>query len=355
MVSRRESCFVISPIGEAGSEDRERSDKVLKYIISPAAKACGYSTIRADQISRPGIITSQIIQHLAQDPLVIADLTGQNANVFYELAVRHMVRKPVVQIIHAREKIPFDVSQLRTIEYDHRDLESAERCREELIRQIRAIQESPANFGLLLEYSKQGIRPEEPSPRQTRERRKLRKSELKPYIEQLSSTDTEIKTEALKQLAGLAFDCEIETDRGLLPRLVPLTNDSSVGVRRATVYLFERLSWRILPSYRARYNKKLLPHIIKVALNDKDNDLRKIALDGLAASGADDGVDVLVKLIASLSEVDYKGIVQDNVWTKLVDNGLGPRLRQELFLEFIKSNSDVRNRISRETANKYLG
>ncbi len=138
-------CFVIAPIGEEGSDIRRRSDQVFKHIVTPAAKECGYETIRADTISEPGMITSQVIQHLLDDALVVADLTGRNPNVFYELAVRHAVRKPVVQVIQAGEPIPFDVSQSRTIQVDHHDLDSAARCRDELIKQIHAVEHDPAN------------------------------------------------------------------------------------------------------------------------------------------------------------------------------------------------------------------
>lgn len=133
-------CFVIAPIGEEGSETRTRSDQVLNHIIVPAAEECGYTAMRADQISEPGLITPQIIQHLVEDPLVVADLTGHNANVFYELAVRHAVRKPMVQIIQAGERIPFDVAGTRTIEVDHRDLDSVARCHQEMVRQIQTVE-----------------------------------------------------------------------------------------------------------------------------------------------------------------------------------------------------------------------
>jgi hypothetical protein len=133
-------CFVVAPIGEEGSETRTRSDQVLNHIIAPAAEECGYEALRADKISEPGIITSQVIQHLVDDPLLIADLTGHNPNVFYELAVRHAVRKPVVQIIQAGERIPFDVAGTRTIELDHRDLDSVARCHQEMVRQIRTVE-----------------------------------------------------------------------------------------------------------------------------------------------------------------------------------------------------------------------
>lgn len=50
--------------------------------------------------------------------LVIADLTGNNPNVFYELAIRHSYRKPTIQIIKGEMDIPFDVANMRTISYE---------------------------------------------------------------------------------------------------------------------------------------------------------------------------------------------------------------------------------------------
>lgn len=137
------SCFVIAPIGAEGSDIRLRSDQVLKHIIEPAAGDCGYKAVRADKISEVGLITSQVIQHVVEDALVIADLTGRNPNVFYELAIRHAVRKPVVQIIHATEPIPFDVAASRTVQVDHHDLDSVAKAKEEIVRQIRSAEKNP--------------------------------------------------------------------------------------------------------------------------------------------------------------------------------------------------------------------
>lgn len=139
------TCFVIAPIGEEGSPERARSNQVLKHVISPVAADCGYKlpVVRADEISRPGLITNQIIEHLLNDDLVVADLTGKNANVFYELAIRHAIRKPMVQLIQAGEVIPFDVSVTRTISLDHHDLDSVATCKEQLKGQIRAVESDP--------------------------------------------------------------------------------------------------------------------------------------------------------------------------------------------------------------------
>jgi hypothetical protein len=140
------TCFVIAPIGEADSEIRKRSDQIFKHVITPTAAECGYDPLRADHISEPGMITSQVIQHIMNDPLVVADLTGRNPNVFYELALRHALRKPLVQIIKRGEQIPFDVAGTRTIPVDRHDLDSVETAKEEIVKQIKAIEKKPADI-----------------------------------------------------------------------------------------------------------------------------------------------------------------------------------------------------------------
>jgi hypothetical protein len=136
-------CFVISPIGETGSEVRKRADQVLKYVIRPAVEAFGYAAVRADEIAEPGLITTQIIDRVINDDLVIADLTGRNPNVYYELAIRHAIRKPFVQLISAGEALPFDIVGMRTVSVDHHDLDSVAGAIEELKAQLGAIEANP--------------------------------------------------------------------------------------------------------------------------------------------------------------------------------------------------------------------
>ena len=85
-------CFIICPIGSEESESRKRSDKLFKHLFQPVLEELGYNAIRADQIDKVGNITSQIIDFLVEAPLVIADLSEHNPNVFYELGIRHTVR-----------------------------------------------------------------------------------------------------------------------------------------------------------------------------------------------------------------------------------------------------------------------
>lgn len=138
------TCFVIAPIGKAGSDTRQRSDTVLQYMLKPAATECGLQARRSDEIDESGIITNQIIHHLVEDPMVIADLTERNPNVYYELAVRHATGKPFVQIIEQGEPIPFDIASVRTIEIDSQTIAGGDKARQDIARQVRANKESSA-------------------------------------------------------------------------------------------------------------------------------------------------------------------------------------------------------------------
>ena len=135
-------CFVIAPIGGPDSDTRKRSDQVLKHLIAPAVEPRGYKTLRADQIAEPGMITPQIIDRVRDSDLVVADLAGRNPNVFYELAIRHAEKKPLIQIMAEGEEIPFDVQDMRTIAIDIHDLDSVAEAKEALAGQLDAIDNS---------------------------------------------------------------------------------------------------------------------------------------------------------------------------------------------------------------------
>ncbi len=137
------ACFVICRIGADGSPERRRTDDVLEFIIRPAATECGYAVERADQLDNPGLITNQIVERLLDADLVVADLTDSSANVYYELAIRHAVARPLVQLIDSAQELPFDLKMTRTIPFDWRDLRSADACRKAIARQIRAVEANP--------------------------------------------------------------------------------------------------------------------------------------------------------------------------------------------------------------------
>ncbi|MBL8161999.1 MAG: hypothetical protein JNJ61_08440 [Anaerolineae bacterium] len=139
-------CFVIAPIGEDGSQERYHSNAVFNKIIEPAVKSCGYKALRADHVEKPGIITHDIIKMLYESPLVVANLTNQNANVFYELALRHALEKPVILILPKGQRLPFDTAASRSIFFDIENKTSVKSCKSAIIRQIHEIEKSTENF-----------------------------------------------------------------------------------------------------------------------------------------------------------------------------------------------------------------
>ena len=114
------TCFVISPIGERGTPIRRHADQVLKFLIEPVLTP-KYRVVRADTIHAPGLITVQIVEYVMNAALVIADLSFRNANVFYELAIRHAIRKPYIHLLRLGEELPFDVHGMRVVQYDMTD------------------------------------------------------------------------------------------------------------------------------------------------------------------------------------------------------------------------------------------
>lgn len=115
--------FVIGPIGDKdaddGSDSRiayEEGVQILEEVICPACAAFGVAVLRADTITRTGEIPEQIFRLLRDSALVIADLTGANPNVMYELGLRHTTGKLTIQI-GERDRLPFDVAAIRTIKF----------------------------------------------------------------------------------------------------------------------------------------------------------------------------------------------------------------------------------------------
>jgi hypothetical protein len=113
--------FVVGPIGDKDAEDGsparlafEEGIQIFEDVVSPACTAFGLEAIRADMISRSGEIPEQIFRQLRDCPVVIADLTGANPNVMYELGLRHTTGRVTIQI-GEKGRLPFDVAAIRTI------------------------------------------------------------------------------------------------------------------------------------------------------------------------------------------------------------------------------------------------
>jgi hypothetical protein len=122
------NCFIITPIGPDNSEIRRKADGLIEAVISPVLKSSGYDMVVPHHMINPGSITNQVIQHLLEAKLVIANLTGLNPNVMYELAVRHAKGLPVICLVENGTVLPFDIQTERTIFYSD-DMHSVEQTR----------------------------------------------------------------------------------------------------------------------------------------------------------------------------------------------------------------------------------
>lgn len=135
----------ICPLGEEGSAIRKRSDDIMDNIIKPLAKELNYGTDRADRLYGT-LIMDDIITMLKEADIVIADLTGLNPNVFYELGLRQATKGKCINIIDAKENLPFDNGYIRAIKYKYNDsnsYEASNRLREDLRQRILRLQNMP--------------------------------------------------------------------------------------------------------------------------------------------------------------------------------------------------------------------
>jgi len=107
--------FGVKPSGAGGSID---FDAVYKEIIGPAIEMAGLDALRADEEQTGGIIHKPMYERLILCEFAVADLTTANANVFYELGLRHAVRRQSTVMMFAEGgRLPFDVNGLRALPY----------------------------------------------------------------------------------------------------------------------------------------------------------------------------------------------------------------------------------------------
>ncbi len=119
MVTKKKTCFVISPIGDPGSDTRRDADELYDYILEPAMqKYSGFELVRSDRMpARPTPISADVITLVQNAELCIVDLTGNNPNVLYECGRRHETGKPVAHLVRQGGTLPFDFIGLRVIRY----------------------------------------------------------------------------------------------------------------------------------------------------------------------------------------------------------------------------------------------
>lgn len=137
---RQKRCFFITPIGGEKSPARQHADWVFYHAIQPVFESKGYQSTRADLIRDPFMINDSVFEAITEADICVADLTLLNANVFYELGIRHAIEKPVIHIAQFDTVLPFDNAGYRTILFDRHEYQSMQVLKEELGRHIEAIE-----------------------------------------------------------------------------------------------------------------------------------------------------------------------------------------------------------------------
>ena len=90
---KQPTCFVVMPYGRRPVEDCEIDfDVVFDQFICPAARMAGFEVVRSDREVASGVIMPRLFSSIYNADLVVADVTYQNPNVYYELGVRHALR-----------------------------------------------------------------------------------------------------------------------------------------------------------------------------------------------------------------------------------------------------------------------
>ena len=131
-----DTCFVMMPFGEW-------FDRYYAEIYVPAIKDAGFEPVRADELFTTGSVVEQIWEQIEKSKLLLADLSGKNPNVFYELGLAHAARKPVVFTAAQVEDVPFDLRHLRVIVYDVREPEWSNRLRKSISDYLRNAAKDP--------------------------------------------------------------------------------------------------------------------------------------------------------------------------------------------------------------------
>ena len=116
----RPHAFVVMPFGKKKGTDGQPFDfnAIYSVLIKPALEEAGFEPFRADEETASGDILTDMFQELLLADMVLCDLSIDNANAFYELGIRHALRKRgVVHIQAGRAYMPFDIFNVRTLPY----------------------------------------------------------------------------------------------------------------------------------------------------------------------------------------------------------------------------------------------
>ena len=132
-----DTCFMLMPFGGW-------FDRYYEEIYKPAIRDAGFEPVRADDLFHTGSVVEQIWEQVKKAKILLAELTGKNANVFYELGLAHSQSKPVVFVTGDIDDVPFDLRHLRVIPYDVREPGWSDKLRKDIAAYLKNAKAIPA-------------------------------------------------------------------------------------------------------------------------------------------------------------------------------------------------------------------
>ena len=162
---RKRTCFVVMPFGEKKDFDGNAIDfdDIYRFFFKKAVEDLGIECVRCDEIEEAGSIHEKMFEHIYHADVVVCDITTSNANVYYELGVRHALAKGVTVLIRRRgTNIPFNIQGLQVVEYDQAKFGSVEQAKfriHQIIKNglVRRRNDSPVHAVLDLNIEPEGV------------------------------------------------------------------------------------------------------------------------------------------------------------------------------------------------------
>jgi nucleoside 2-deoxyribosyltransferase len=109
----QELCVVLMSFAD---EARPIYDDHIRKVV---VEQCGLECRRADDVFKAGQTMESVWEQMNRARVIVADVSGRNPNVFYELGIAHTLGKPVILITRSEDDVPFDLRHLRFVEYEY--------------------------------------------------------------------------------------------------------------------------------------------------------------------------------------------------------------------------------------------
>ena len=134
------TCFMIQPF------DQAKFDRRYKDIFKPAIERAGFEADRVDEDPSVTVVIDRIEKGINDSSVCLAEITTDNANVWFELGYALARKKPVVMICekHVRTKFPFDVQHRNILEYDTGSRSDYEELGTKIVDRLKAIDKTQA-------------------------------------------------------------------------------------------------------------------------------------------------------------------------------------------------------------------